>query len=72
VGLVSIARPFDAKTRGAATGFILALSVMAGGGIVPYLLGLSGDLISFRFGFVLLGVMVALSSLLLFRLKELD
>lgn len=72
VGLVSIARTFDAKTRGAATGFILALSVMAGGGIVPYLLGLSGDLISFRFGFVLLGVMVALSSLLLFRLKELD
>ncbi len=72
LGLVSIARLFDAKTRGMATGIILTVSVVLGSGLIPYLLGLSGDLISFRFGFVCLGGLVTLSSLLLFYLKELD
>jgi hypothetical protein len=55
-----------------ATGLILTFSVMAGSGLIPYLLGLSGDLIGFRFGIVLLGILVTLSSSLLFYLKEVE
>jgi hypothetical protein len=55
-----------------ATGFILIFSVLFGSGLIPYLLGLSGDLIGFRFGIVLLGIIVVASSPLLFYLKELD
>jgi hypothetical protein len=43
-----------------------------GSGIIPYLLGVSGDLNSFRLGIVILGVLVTLSSGLIFRLKDLD
>ena len=58
VGLVSIAKTFDRETRGMATGYILIFSVLLGGGLIPYLLGLSGDLVGFRFGIVLLGIVV--------------
>jgi hypothetical protein len=39
--------------------------------VIPYLLGLSGDLISFRVGFLLLGVVTVLSSGLLYFVREL-
>jgi NNP family nitrate/nitrite transporter-like MFS transporter len=71
LGLVSIAKMFDREARSLAMGIILTLSVLVGGGIIPYLLGLSGDLISFRFGISLLGICVILSSSLVFYLKEL-
>jgi hypothetical protein len=32
----------------------MTISMSAGSGLITYLLGLSGDLISFRFGFVVL------------------
>jgi MFS family permease len=72
MGLVSVARTFDRETRGMATGLILAFGMMVGSGLIPYLLGLSGDLISFRLGIVLLGILVIASSWLLFYLKELE
>ena len=72
VGLVSIAKMFDRETRGMATGFILIFSVLLGSGLIPYLLGLSGDLVGFRFGIVLLGIVVTASSPLLFYLKEIE
>ena len=71
VALVSIARMFSRETRSMATGLILTLAIIFGVGVMPYLLGLSGDLASFRVGIVILGVLVALSSLLAFALKEL-
>jgi MFS transporter, NNP family, nitrate/nitrite transporter len=71
MGLVSVAKMFDRETRGMATGFILIFSLLLGSGLIPYLLGLSGDLVGFRFGIVLLGIMVTASSPLLFYLKEL-
>ncbi len=55
-----------------ATGYILIFSVLLGGGLIPYLLGLSGDLVGFRFGIVLLGIVVTASSPLLFYLKEIE
>jgi NNP family nitrate/nitrite transporter-like MFS transporter len=71
VGLVTVTKMFSRETRSMATGIILAFSVIFGSGLVPYLLGFAGDLLSFRFGISLLGILVCLSSLLIFSLKEL-
>ncbi|NLW34190.1 MFS transporter [Syntrophorhabdus aromaticivorans] len=71
VGLVCISRMFARETRGMATGLILTIGVTFGWGIIPYLLGLSGDNLSFRFGILLLGLTVMMSSGLTFLLKEL-
>jgi MFS transporter, NNP family, nitrate/nitrite transporter len=72
LGLVSIAKTFDRETRSMATGYVLILSVLLGSGLIPYLVGLSGDLVGFRFGIVLLGILVTVSSPLLFYLKEIE
>jgi hypothetical protein len=45
--------------------------VVCGNGVIPYLLGLSGDLISFRFGIFILGLLGVLSSSLVWFLKRL-
>jgi MFS transporter, NNP family, nitrate/nitrite transporter len=71
VGLVSIARMFSRETRGMATGLILTFSMIFGVGIISYLLGLSGDLVGFRFGIVILGILVCATSPLSFFLKGL-
>jgi MFS family permease len=70
LGLVSIARLFDREIRGMATGLTLTIGVILGGGLMPYLLGLSGDFLSFRYGIVFLGGAVILASGLVFSLKE--
>jgi MFS family permease len=70
-GLIAISRIFDMNVRGLATGFIFGFGVIIGWGVTPYLLGLSGDHLSFKFGILLLGVAVILSSSLVFLLKEL-
>jgi MFS family permease len=72
VGLVAIAKSFSREMRSMATGIILALAIAFGGGIIPYFLGVSGDMYSFRFGIGILGVFIILSSTLIFRLKELE
>jgi len=71
-GLVAIAKTFSREMRSLATGIILAVSIGFGGGIIPYLLGVSGDRISFRLGITILGIFTALSSRLIFNLKELE
>ena len=45
--------------------------MILGWGITPYLLGLSGDYLSFKFGIVVLGISVILSSGLVLLLKGL-
>ncbi len=70
-GLIAISRIFDLNVRGLATGFIFGFGVIIGWGVTPYLLGLSGDHLSFKFGILLLGLAVMLSSNLVFLLKEL-
>lgn len=72
VGLVALAKTFNREMRSLATGIILALAIAFGGGIIPYLLGVSGDLYSFRLGITILGIFVGLSSTLIFHLKELE
>ena len=71
LSFVAITKMFRKEITGMTTGMILAISVIFGGGLVPYFLGLSGDLLSFRFGISLLGIFLSLSSLLMFTLKEL-
>ena len=71
IALIAISRMFPRETRGAATGFIITLGVVCGNGVIPYLLGVSGDLISFRFGIFILGLLGVLSSGLVWFLKRL-
>jgi len=70
-GLVAIAKMFQREMRGPATGIILAVSMVFGSGIIPYFLGISGDLYSFRLGITVLGIFTTLSSALIFHLKKL-
>lgn len=69
---VCIARLFDRDTLSMAVGFIMPLSILFGTGLIPYLLGLSGDLLSFGFGIIILGVLLTLISWLTLSLKELE
>jgi hypothetical protein len=59
------------RKKGVATGFIFGCGVLVGWGITPYLLGLSGDLVSFKFGILVLGIGTIMASRLVFLLKEL-
>jgi MFS family permease len=68
---VSVSRLFGPETRGQATGILLTLAAVFGTGLIPYLLGVSGDLVSFRFGIFLLGALTTLSSGLILLLKDL-
>jgi MFS family permease len=70
VALVALSRLFDRESRSMATGLILSVAVVFGMGIIPYLLGLSGDLISFKLGITILGILVMLSSGLIFTFKK--
>lgn len=70
IGLVAIARTFGREARSLATGMILAASFFIGGGVMPWLLGVSGDLYSFRLGIVILGALTMFISSLVFRLRE--
>ena len=71
LALVAISRMFDRETRGQATGFVVTVG-MVGTGIIPYLIGLTGDLASFRLGIFLLGLCTMLASSLLHLLRELS
>jgi MFS family permease len=71
IGLVAISRMFAGSRRSMATGLIVTLGVIFGLGIIPYLFGLAGDHLSFRFGILVFGMaMTAVSSLAWF-LREL-
>lgn len=70
IGMVAIPKLFQKEERGHATAFIITLG-MIGTGVIPYLLGLSGDLLTFRFGILMLGVLTALCAGFVLMLKEL-
>jgi MFS transporter, NNP family, nitrate/nitrite transporter len=70
IGFVAVPKLFEKEERGQAIGFIVTLA-MIGTGVIPYLLGLSGDLLSFRFGIFVLGMLTILSSGLAWFLREL-
>jgi MFS family permease len=71
-GLIALSRMFEMSVRSIATGFVFGFGVVVGWGITPYLLGLSGDLVSFKFGILVLGIGTVVASGLVFLLKELN
>jgi MFS family permease len=72
IGFVCMARLFDRETMSIAVGFIVPLGTLFGMGLIPYLLGLSGDLLSFRFGITVLGILLTLISWFALSLKDLE
>ena len=70
-GLIAISRMFEVHVRGLATGFIFGVGVIFGWGVAPWLLGLSGDLLSFRFGILVLGILTMLSAGIIYLPEEL-
>jgi MFS transporter, NNP family, nitrate/nitrite transporter len=72
LGLIAVSRLFEINVRSIATGFVIGFGIIVGWGVAPYLLGLSGDHLSFRFGIMILGILVVLSSGLVYLLKDLQ
>jgi MFS family permease len=70
-GLIALSRMFEMNVRSIATGFVFGFGVIGGWGITPYLLGLSGDLVSFKLGILILGIGTIMASGLVFLLREL-
>lgn len=64
VGLVAVSRMFPPEDRSLATGVMTTIGVIFGLGVIPYLLGLSGDLVGFRWGIYILGICVIMASFL--------
>lgn len=72
IGFVCMARLFDRETMSMAVGFMIPLTALFGTGLIPYLLGLSGDLLSFGFGIIILGILLTLISWLALSLGDLE
>ncbi len=69
IALVAISRLTDMGDRSLFTGAAIALGVMFGLGLTPFVLGAVADVWSFRAGILLLGILTAFSSLLVGRLR---
>jgi len=72
VGLVTISKIFPEEWRSQATGYIITLGVIFGMGIIPYLLGIAGDYLGFRYGIAVLGSLAILSSGLICHIREIE
>ena len=68
VGLMAISRTFGPEQRSMAAGLTTMMASLLGSGLLPYLLGLSGDHLSFKFGIVIFGAFVILASGLVYFL----
>ena len=69
---VCVARLFDRDAVSIAIGLIAPLSFLFGAGVIPYLLGISGDLLGFGFGISALGILLALISGMALSLRSLE
>jgi MFS family permease len=68
-GLMTISRMFKMEERSTAAGLLSTLGAVFGAGALPYLFGLAGDHLSFRFGMLLFGALVLLASGLVYFLR---
>jgi len=57
------------EERSIAAGVVSTVSGVFGSALTPYLFGLAGDHISFRFGMLVFGAVVALGSVLVYSLR---
>jgi MFS family permease len=69
LGLVAISRLFKMEERSLVSGTMSTMSGLFGFALLPYLLGLAGDHLSFRLGILSFGLIVVLSSSLVLLLK---
>jgi NNP family nitrate/nitrite transporter-like MFS transporter len=69
VGLTLMSRMFSADQRSIAAGVVATSGGVVGMSLFPYLFGLSGDHLSFRFGIFVFGLLVILTSGLAYFLK---
>ena len=69
VGLIMMSRIFAMEERGMASGIIATMGAIFGAGMTPYLFGLAGDHLSFRVGIFAFGILVFLSSGLIYFVK---
>jgi len=69
LGLVAISRMFKMEERSLVSGTMSTISGVFGFALLPYLLGLAGDHLTFRFGIGIFGLLVTLSSGFVFFLK---
>jgi MFS transporter, NNP family, nitrate/nitrite transporter len=65
IGLAAISRLFRMEERSMATGLLTTMGSVLGSGILPYLFGLAGDHLSFRFAMIVFGAIVILCSSLI-------
>lgn len=70
VALVAISKLTNLNERGTFTGTSVAFGVVGGLGVTPFVLGAVADAWSFQTGFLVLGVLTTLSSMLLRDLGE--
>jgi MFS family permease len=68
IGLMVISRTFMMEERGMASGLVTMMGAVFGSGLLPYLFGLAGDHISFRFAMLVFGAGVILTSGLVYFL----
>ncbi len=69
VGLMAISRIFSMEERSMAAGLSTTIGAAFGSVLLPFLFGLAGDHLSFRFGMVTFGAVVVLGSGLAYSLK---
>lgn len=68
-GLMALSRMFRMEERSVAAGVVSTVSGVFGSALVPYLFGIAGDRISFRFGMLVFGALVVLASGLVYALR---
>jgi MFS family permease len=68
-GLMAISRMFRMEERSIAAGVVSTVSGVFGSAVLPYLFGLAGDHVSFRFGMLTFGALVVLASGLVYFLR---
>jgi NNP family nitrate/nitrite transporter-like MFS transporter len=70
IGLASISKLTPLSERAMATGVIISIGMVFGVGLVPFLLGLIADHLNFQFGILGLGILTALSSLMVRFIRD--
>lgn len=69
---VCMARLFDRETVSMAIGLIAPVSFLFGTGLIPYLLGVAGDLLTFGWGIGSLGALLVITGGLSLSLRDLE
>jgi NNP family nitrate/nitrite transporter-like MFS transporter len=70
IGFTVLSKLTTPSERALTTGLTVAIGVIFGSGVVPFLLGLTADLLSFQAGILGLGVLTTFSSLAVARLGK--